>query len=184
MSALTNAEVAVLVRRRMGAPVSDRLRYVPLIDSALLLLAKDVAKDRSRRHLMLTDPATTTVALDASGVADLTALIASPRILLPEVHYGQIFDPSNANPLVERRQGTRAGNFDTIYLHYRLDGVFLRTQSSDNNVTPLVGPLSLAVPFWSSLALLQEQLVPDLVEKCCEQLQENRTDYEQEQDDE
>lgn len=179
MSTLTNAEIAVLVRRRMGTPVSDRLRYAPLINSALLLLARDVAKDKHRRHLMLTDPATTTVTLDGSGVANLTALIASPRILLPELHYGQIFDPSNPNPLVERQQSTRAGNWDTIYLHYRLDGVLLRTQSTDNNATPLVGPLTLAVPYWSSLALLNDQLVEPLVECCLRLLRENLAVYEQ-----
>lgn len=183
MSALTAAEIAIKIRRRMNAPVSDRLRYHPLINDALLLLAREVAGDKSRRHLMLTDKATTTVVL-AAGVADLTALIASPRILVDKLDCGEIYDPSNPNPLVRRQQGARPGNWDSIYLHYVLDGVKLKTQSSDNNVTPLIGPLSLAVPYWATLALLQEQLVPALVEKGCELLQENRRDYEAEGDDE
>lgn len=184
MSVLTEAEIAIKIRRRMNAPVSDRLRYHPLINDALLLLSRESAKDKERRQLYLTDRNTITVALDGSGVANLTALIASQRILVDCLHYGEMYDPSNPNPLVQRRQGSRPGNYDNSYLHYVLDGVKVRTQSTDNNVTPLTGPLSLAVAKWVTLGELAEQEVERLVEKCVELLIESHRDYEEEGDDE
>jgi len=48
------------------------------------------AADPNLRNWLLTNPATTTVALDANGVANLTALIATPRILLECLKYGEI----------------------------------------------------------------------------------------------
>lgn len=184
MSTLTNADIAVLIRRRMNAPVSDRLRFSPLIDSALLLLSREAAKDKDRRQNFITDRETTTLDLDANGVGDLTALIASDRILLDCLRYGEMVDPSNSNPLVERQQGSRPGNYDSIYNHFVLDGTKVRTQSRDNNITPLVGPLNCALVKRVTLAELAEQEVPFLVEKCCELLEERHADYEREGDDE
>lgn len=184
MSALTAKDIAIKIRRRMNAPISDRLRYAPLIDDALLILSREAAKDSDRRQNFITDSDATTLDLDADGVGDLTTLIAAERVILDCVWRGEMFDPSNPNPLVERRQGSRAGNYDAIYLHYVLDGKKVRTQSSDNNVTPLVGPLNCALVKWVALPELAEDEVERLVEKACELLQENRTNYEQEQDDE
>lgn len=184
MSSLTNADIAVKIRRRMNAPVSERLRYAPLIDDALLLLSREAVGDKDRRQLFLTDKSVVTVALDVNGVGDIAPLIASQRILIDRLGYGEIFDPSNPNPLVQRQQNTRPGNWDHIYLHYNLDGTKLRTQSSDNNATPLLGPLSLAVPKWVTLAELAEQEVDRLVEKGIELLIESHSDYEKEGDDE
>lgn len=184
MSVLTEKEIAIKIRRRMGWAVAERLRVHPLIDDALLLLSRDAAKDANRRKLFLTDRDTTTVALDVDGVADLTALIASPRIIIDCLHYGEIYDPSSVNPLVERQQGTRQGNYDDIYLHYVLDGVKIRTQSADNNVTPLDGPLSLAVVKWVTLAGLAEQEVERLVEKGVQLLAESYRQYQTEANDE
>lgn len=184
MSALTVADISIKIRRRMNAPVSDRLRFAPLIDDALLLLSRESAKDRDRRQLYLTDINSTAITLNGDGVGDLTTLIGSQRILVPELKYGELYDPSNPNPLVERTQGSRPGNYDKIYLHYVLDGVKVRTQSSDNNVTPLAGPLSAAIPRWVTLAQLAEQEVERLVEKAMELLIENHRDYEAEGNDE
>lgn len=44
MSALTVQDIAVHVRRRLGAPVAESLRYRPLVDEALKSLARCVAR--------------------------------------------------------------------------------------------------------------------------------------------
>lgn len=183
MSALTAKEIAIKIRRRMDAPVSDRLRYMPLIDDGLLLLSRDAAKEKDRRQFFVTDRDSTTLTLDGNGVGDLTGLITSDRVLIDCLHYGEMYDPSNPNPLVQRQQSTRPGNYDSIHLHYRLDGVKVRTQSSDNNQTPLAGPLSCALVRWVTLLQLAEQEVERLVEKCMELLIENFRKYDQENDD-
>lgn len=184
MSALSEAEIAIKVRRRMNAPVSERLRIHPLIDDALLLLSREAAKDKDRRQNFITDRETTELALDGAGVGDLTTLIDTERVLLDCLRYGELVDPSNPNPLVERQQGSRPGNYDAMYLHYVLDGKKIRTQSMDNNAAPLAGPLKCALVKWVTLAELAEQEVERLVEKSCELLSENHRDYEQEGDDE
>ncbi len=162
----------------MNAPVSDRLRYHPLIEDALLLLTRDAARDKDRRQNFITDKETTSLDLDANGVGDLSTLIASDRVLPECIRYAEMYDPSNLNPLVQRQQISRPGNYDRIYLHFRLDGTKIRTQSIDNNVTPLVGPLSCALVRWVTLAQLAESEVEQLVEKAIELLAENFQAYE------
>lgn len=189
MSNLTEKEVAVKIRRRMNAPVSDRLRYHPLISDGLLILAREVATD-DRRDLMLTDRASTVADLDADGVCDLTVLLSSsPRILLDRLEYGEIYHTSHRDPLVWRNGKSAArlaSHMDSFYLHCWLEGKKLHTVSLDANETPLANPLQLefSVPYQATLAQLSEQLIPALIEKCCELLQENRRNYEEESDDE
>lgn len=170
MSTLNSSDIAELVRRRFNGPEGDELRYIPLVDPALRQLSYDVAKDPSLRHWLLTDPGTTTVTLDADGVADLTDLIDDPRILLDCLDLGDIYPPVNVNystqpfRLVDSfGQFQLPGNYDSLVLKATLDGFKLRTKSPDNNATPLVGVISLQVPFWSTLALLPDSLVEHLV---------------------
>jgi hypothetical protein len=184
MSQLSEKEIAIKIRRRMNAPVSDRLRYAPLIDDGLLLLSRDAAKDKDRRQNFITDRATTALTLDTAGVGDLTDLITTQRILVDCLKYGEMVHSSNPNPLVERQQGSRPGNYDRMYLHYVLDGHKVRTVSSNNNATPLTVELKCALVRWVTLAQLAEEEVERLVEKCVELLIENHRDYEQEGDDE
>ena len=184
MSALTEKDIAIKIRRRMGTDVSSRLRYHALIEDGLLILSREAAADKDRRQLYVTDRDTITLDLDANGVGDLTDLEADERVLVDCLRHGEMYHPSNPNPLVERQQGSRPGNYDAIYLHYSLDGRKVRTQSSDNNQTPLPGSLNVALVKWVTLTELAEQEVERLVEKCMELLIENYHAYQGESDDE
>lgn len=180
MSSLTNADVSVLIRRRLGASVAERLRYVPLIESAGLRLARRIADDPMRRHLMLTDPATVTLALDGNGVGDLTTLIGNPRILPDKLGDYGIYHASNQYPLHRIRNVGIArvtGNYDAMFLHYWLEGVKLHTKSGAPAPLDL---LSLEVSYWATLAQMREELVEPLVEECIELLAEAKAEYEEE----
>lgn len=170
MSALTNADIAELVRRRFNGPPGDELRYLPLVDSALRQLAVDTAKDANSRDWLMTDPASAVATLDAAGVADLTALIASPRILLDCLSYGDIYPPVDPNystqpfRLVDNSGALQlAGGYDSLIYKAHVDGFTLQTKSQDNNATPLVGDISFRVPYWPTMAQLPEPLVEKLV---------------------
>ena len=172
MADLDHSGIAQLVLRRFNGPQSDELRYIALVDSALRQLAYDVARDPGLRQWLMTDPATTTATLDGDGVADLTALIASPRILLECLQYGNIFPPVNValgystQPLRlidNTGQILLAGNYDALVFKATLDGVNLKTKSADNNATPLAGTISLEVPYWPTIAQLPNSLVQKLV---------------------
>lgn len=170
MSNLNASDIAELVRRRFNGPEGDELRYIPLVDSALRQLAYDVAKDPSLRQWLMTDPSTTTATLDADGVADLTALIADPRILLECIGFGDVFPPVDPNystqpfRLVDNiGQLQLAGCYDALVLKATVDGFKFKTKSGDANATPLVGDISFAVPFWPRLSDLPESLVEQLV---------------------
>lgn len=172
MADLDHSGIAQLVLRRFNGPQSDELRYIALVDSALRQLAYDVARDSSLRHWLMTDPATTTATLDGDGAADLTTLIADPRILLECLQYGNIFPPVNealgysTQPfrLIDNTgQMQLAGNYDALVFKATLDGFSLKTKSADNNATPLAGTISFEVSYWPTLALLPEALVQKLV---------------------
>ena len=170
MSALNHSDIGELVRRRFNGPEGDEIRYIPLVDSALRQLAYDVAKDPSTRQWLMTDPSTTTATLDGDGIADLSTLITTPRILLECLQYGDIFPPVNpAYPtqpfrLVDQTGMIQlAGNYDALVLKATVDGHTLKTKSPDNNATPLVGTISFQVPYWPTIAQLPEPLVEDLV---------------------
>lgn len=181
MAEISYEGVGVKVRRRMNAPETTVLRVQPLIDDALLLLAKDIAKDTELRHLMMTDAATE-LTLDSNGVGDLTELMAVPaRVLIDCLKYGEIYHSSNINPLVAVSRGAAnlRDNFANMYLRYYLEGVFLHTISKDNNrTTRLANKLLLTVPHWSTLLDLNQQLVEPLVERALRLLVENRDLYE------
>lgn len=168
MSALTHNDIGEMVRRRFNGPPEDVLRYVPLVDSALRDLAYEVAANHQMRHWLLTDPASTTVALDANGVADLSPLITSPRILLECLKYGNIFPPVNtAYPTQPFRmidnpgQGLVKGMFDSLQPKCWMEGVFLHTKRVRNAF--MSGSIALEVPYWPTLAQLPEPLVHKLV---------------------
>lgn len=169
MSAFNNSDIAELVRRRFNGPEGDELRYLPLVDSALRQLAYDVAEDPNLRHWLMTDPASTTAIL-TSGVADLTALVTSPRILLECLQYGEIFPPVavgySTQPfrlVANVAQLLLAGAYDSLVFKACLDGDNLRTRSADNNVTPIAGTISFRVPYWPTITQLPEPLVENLV---------------------
>lgn len=169
MSALNASDIAELVRRRFNGPEGDELRYIPLVDPALRQLSYDVARDPHLRHWLFTPRSTTTVALDANGVADLTDLIADPRILLECLRYGNIYPPAAALSTQPMRmidnagQGQLQGAYDGLIYKCWLEGTDLHTRSGDGNVTPLVGDLELEVNFWPTLSQLPEALVQQLV---------------------
>lgn len=166
MSSLTHSDVAELVRRRFNGPDGDELRYIPLVDPAIRHLAYEVAADPELRHWLLTDPATTTVALDANGVANLTALIASPRIILECLKYGSIMPPAGYSTqplrmLDNEGQGQLKGMFDSLQGKFWLNGTFLFTKRVNNAF--MAGSLRLEVPYWPTLLQLPESLIHKLV---------------------
>ena len=170
MSTLNASDIAELVRRRFNGPEGDELRYIPLVDPALRQLSYDVARDPSLRNWLMTDPLTTTVTLDADGVADLTDLIEDPRILLECLQYGEIRPPVSVSYSTQpfrmidnSGMGLLAGNYDSLVYKCYLDGVLLRTKSGDSNATPLAGVMSFQVPYWPTIAQLPNALVQKLV---------------------
>jgi hypothetical protein len=169
MSTETFESIAVRVRRRFGGPESDVLKYQPLVDVALRALAYEVGSNPNLNNWLQTDRATTTVTLDAAGVADLTALIASPRIILECLPYGDIFPPAaylNTQPfrLVENLgQLNLASAYDGVIFKACVTGFELFTKSADNNQTPLEGEISFSTTYWPTLAQLPDALVERLV---------------------
>lgn len=169
MSVLTTSDICESVRRRFGLPEGDALRFQPLVNPALRRLAYDVAKDSSLRDWLITDPSMTTTTLDGNGVADLTALIANPRILLECLKYGDILPPvgyPSTQPfrmIATTGQGQLSGAYDALVYKCFLNGVLLGTKSPDNNVTPLAGVISFQVPYWPTLVQLPEPLIERLV---------------------
>lgn len=167
MSALTHADIAEIVRRRYNGPDGDELRYIPLVDPAIRHLAFEVAANSQLRHWLLTDPANTTVTL-ANGVANLTTLIANPRIILECLKYGTIRPPvSSAYPTQPFRminnegQGQLKGMFDALQPKCWLEGAYLHTKNIAG--MRMAGTITLEVPYWPSLAQLPESLVERLV---------------------
>lgn len=170
MADFNHSDIAEMVRRRFNGPEGDELRYIPLVDSALRQLAYDVARDSQLRNWLLTDPDTATATLDADGVADLSALITAPRILLECLQYGEIRPPVDANystqpfRMIENSgMGLLAGNYDSLVYKCWLEGTSLFTKSGDGNATPLVGDISFRVPYWPTIAQLPNALVQKLV---------------------
>lgn len=167
MSALTHADIGEMVRRRFNGPDGDVLRYVALVDPAIRHLAYDVAVDPNLRPWLMTDPATTTAALDANGIADLSPLIANPRIILECLKYGEIMPPAGSGyptqpfrMLNSEGQGQLKGMFDALQPKCWLSGYFLHTKRVN---AFMVGSISLEVPYWPTIAQLPESLVHKLV---------------------
>jgi hypothetical protein len=184
MSALTAQDIAVKIRRRLDAPVSERLRFHALIDDGLYRLAvHKVAPSKVLRPLLLTDPTAATLTLDADGAGDLSALVTSDRILVECIQFGRIkYDAEgydfDLRKLEESDHGALANALDVLFGKYWLEGTSLKTRGTDGK--PLASAeLTLAVPYWPTLAQLPESLVERLVECCIELLEENRSDYEE-----
>lgn len=171
MSAFNASDIAEMVRRRFALPEGAELQFIPLVGPALRSLAYDVAKDPNLRDWLLTDPATITVTLDGDGVADLSTLITTNKILLECLHLGEILPPVNPNYSTQPFRlisnagaGQLAGNYDSLVYKAWVEGTSLHTKSPDNNVTPLVGTISFSVPYEPTMAELPESLVQKLVD--------------------
>ena len=161
MSALTEEQIALLVCKRLGLPPAARLRFVPLIPAGLLRTVRLAAADPTLRHLVWTDPATTTAALNASGVADLSTLVSTTRVQLDLLKYGEIRHADYSFPLrlIENSgQGAFAGSLDDLFPKCWLTGKKLSTRVR-SETSLLAGALSFAVPYWQTLAQLDESLV-------------------------
>lgn len=170
MGSETHESISVRVRRKLGLPESAALGIQPLVDPGLRRLCYELAKDSHLRHWVMTDPATTSVTLDASGVADLTALVASPRIILEALRFGEIFPPTGYPSTLPFRfvehagQGQLAGAYDALQYKCYLQGDNLYTKSPDANVTPLAGDISFRVPMWKTISQLDNSLTDRLVD--------------------
>ncbi len=169
MATDTHESICIRVRRRFNRPETDTLGLQPLVDVALRRLCYDLAMDPATRNWVLTDPATTTLTLDADGSVSLAPLIASPRILLECVELGEITPPSgypSTQPfrfVKNSSQGQLAGCYDSIVYKAWIEGSRLYTKSGDNNATPLAGDIALSVPYWQTLQQLDQSLVERLV---------------------
>ena len=165
----TAETIAIRVRRKLGLPESAALSLQPLVDVAIRRLAYDIARNSNVENYLQTNPATTTVTLDGSGTADLTALVANPRILLDCLKWGDIFPPAGYDStqpfrLVDNLAQLRlAGAYDALVYHACLSGTSLFTRSPDNNLTPLAGIISFSVTYWPTIAQLPDSLVERLI---------------------
>lgn len=157
-----------MVRRRFNGPETDTLRFQPLVDTALRRLAYDVGISANVENWLQTDKATTVATLDGDGVADLSALITSPRILLETLPFGEIYPPVSSGITQPFRLVNNFGQlqlpsaYDSMFLRACLEGTNLITRSQDG-VTPLSGDISLSVTFWPDLTTLPDSLVERLV---------------------
>lgn len=169
MADLDHSGIAQLVLRRFNGPQSDELRYIALVDSALRQLSYDVARDPKLRYWLFTPRTTTTATLDADGVADLSTLITTPRILLECLQHGNIYPPASTGITQPMRlidnpgMGQLQGAYDGLVLKCWLEGPDLHTRSADGNANPLTGSLAFEVPYWASLTQLPDSLVQKLV---------------------
>lgn len=180
--ALTYQQVAEICRQRLGLPdASANARALWVIPQALNNLARKVATSDMRRHLLWTDKATTTVTLDGSGKADLTTLIASKKIMLEFLKYGNIFGDNSPYPLqpVESSSSylVRQGALADEYLHYYLEGTKIVTLNFGNEVSRLEGSLSLEVAYVPTLSQLPSELEDDFIAKVMELLTLPQNDY-------
>jgi hypothetical protein len=161
VSQYTEDQIAILVRRRLGTDPAEALRYVPLIPAALLRTCRKAAARPSLRHHVWTDPASVTVALDGSGVADLSTLVATNRVQLDLLKYGEIRHADFPHPLrlVESSTAGFAGSLDSLFPKCFLRGLDLHTRANVEGVLFLTGTLAFAAPHWQTLAQLDESLV-------------------------
>jgi hypothetical protein len=161
VSTLNEQQVAILACKRAGLPPAAALRLIPLVSAALLLTVRKAAAKTALRHLVWTDPATTTAALDGSGVGDLSTLVTTNRIQLDLLKYGEIRHSSFEHPLrllENSGQGAFSGSLDSLFPKCWLKGQKLSTRVA-NEGNLLTGSLSFAVPYWMTLAQLPEDLV-------------------------
>jgi len=148
-----------------------------LVGNALQRLGNQFAQNPYNRQYLLSDRATTTVAL-AGGKADLTTLINTSQIELEYLMFGYIWHPSYTSPLQWKRGpdiGAIQGPFDGVFPHCWLEGIHLYAKGTNNAV--LSGTLSLACPYIPTLAQLPTQLENDLIDACVGLARETPDDY-------
>lgn len=164
---MTTAEAAELARRRLGWPPSANPRLETFVPKAIQKLTEVLGKHPTKRRYVFSDPATTTIALDGAGTADLASL-SDAGLLLEMLEYGEIYDPSFPDiplvPLRNKAQVALPGNFDQGFGHYALEGTRIVTRSGDSNATPLAGPLSFACPQVKVIASLPVQTHDELID--------------------
>lgn len=100
---LTDIDIAIATEKRLGWDASKRLTLMSYIPAAMSNLAKQVARDPSKRNLLMTDPDTVSVTLTAgvlpsssadattTGTADLSTIVNTYDIMLDCLKYGTIF---------------------------------------------------------------------------------------------
>lgn len=156
----TEDQIGILVRRRLGTDPAEVLRYVPLVPAAIEATVRKCARRIDLRNYTLTNPAATTVALDGSGAADLSSLVADPRVMLDLLKYGRITHASYTSPLrflEDSTHGAFAGSLDSLFPKCWLEGATLKTRVAGE--AALSGSLGLAVPYRMTLAQLPDALV-------------------------
>lgn len=171
-----------LVRARLPASERDSPdlddRVALVADRALYALAaRKVAPDPRLRRLLLTDPAATTLALDADGKGDLSALVTSQRILVERLGLGSLRregDSFDLRMLEEADHGALPNALDALFGKFWLDGpAAIATRGADGQ--PLAdATLKLAVVFWPTLEQCPDPLGEVLAECCVELLGEER----------
>ena len=128
-------------------------------------LARTCASNSSLRHYFLTSPSSVTATLDADGVADLSSLITTNKIILDCLKYGEIYPPvsdlysTQPFKLIEGEgQGKLSGMLDSLIQKAWIEGTSLKTKSPDNNITPMTGTITFRVPFIPDLDEIQSPL--------------------------
>jgi hypothetical protein len=99
---LTDIDIAVATEKRLGWDASKRLTLMSYIPAAMSNLAKQVARDPSKRNLLMTDPDTVSVTVTpgvrdsvgtsaTTGTADLSTIVDTYDIMLDCLKYGTIY---------------------------------------------------------------------------------------------
>lgn len=156
MAVLNPQIIAEVMRQRLNLPDGAKApRYINGIPEALKKTARKIAANPKLRPLIITDRATTTIAL-AAGKVNLQTGYSTHRFLLEYFDKGKIYHSSFAFPLRQIPMAAKdyVQQF-TDYGYYYIDGDFLYAQNAAK--TALTGSLSFAVPQWpSTLAQLPD----------------------------
>lgn len=93
--ALTAEQIGILVSKRLNLPPSSRLSIQTMIDAGLEKLARQVANDYTKRHLLLTDASTVTRTITTSNqlnYVDLThSTITDANVMKDYLEYGTLY---------------------------------------------------------------------------------------------
>lgn len=93
--ALTAEQIGILVSKRLNLPPSSRLSIQTMIDAGLEKLARQVANDYTKRHLLLTDASTVTRTITTSNqlnYVDLThSTITDAGVMKDYLEYGTLY---------------------------------------------------------------------------------------------
>jgi len=90
---LNEIQVATAASKRLKMDGRDMLTLQSLIPSALNMLARHCADDRTKRRLLITDRDTTTATISGTDPysADLSTLQTTPQIMLDYLQFGTVF---------------------------------------------------------------------------------------------